>query len=154
MSFKIRIAVSLFGVVALILVAAAFVSNDGDDASPPLDGWMQNFTPTTALMPAPAFSFQDRGLKSLGLADFSGRLALVNFWATWCGPCIREMQTLQYALETAPSYSSLTRETGRRGARKRLEFAKNGSWSKKIHFIESHLFENVLHLRWVDISSE
>ena len=42
----------------------------------------------------PEISFVDASGKSLRLADFHGRYALVNLWATWCGPCITELPAL------------------------------------------------------------
>jgi peroxiredoxin len=32
---------------------------------------------------------------SLSLADFGGRVVLLNFWATWCGPCKEEMPSME-----------------------------------------------------------
>jgi len=61
-----------------------------DDAPPAL----RQFIPTDPPRPAPEIAFADGAGKSLSLADFRGRLVLVNLWATWCEPCIREMPSL------------------------------------------------------------
>lgn len=37
--------------------------------------------------------------KRYRLSDYQGKVLLVNFWATWCPPCIKEMPTLQQVWE-------------------------------------------------------
>lgn len=44
--------------------------------------------------PIPDAKFTDIEGRSLAISDFEGRVVLVNIWATWCPPCVREMPAL------------------------------------------------------------
>lgn len=44
--------------------------------------------------PAPDVSFKDPDGEDANLAEFSGKPVLVNLWATWCAPCVKELPTL------------------------------------------------------------
>lgn len=48
---------------------------------------------------APAFAFQDASGKTVTLAAFRGTPVLLNLWATWCGPCVKELPTLDALAE-------------------------------------------------------
>ena len=39
-------------------------------------------------------NFKDKNQKKVDLADYKGKLIILNFWATWCAPCREEMPSL------------------------------------------------------------
>jgi peroxiredoxin len=46
-------------------------------------------------VPAPSFSLPGLDGKNVSLADFKGKVVLLNIWATWCAPCIAEMPSME-----------------------------------------------------------
>jgi thiol-disulfide isomerase/thioredoxin len=77
--------------------------------------------------PAPKDSFLNPARKPVTLAAFKGRPVLVNLWATWCGPCVREMPTLEnIALRAGDKLKVLTVSQDREGVDIGPTFEKGG----------------------------
>ena len=52
--------------------------------------------------PAPNFLLPDYDRQAVRLDQFQGKVVFINFWASWCGPCEREMPFIQQVAEQFP----------------------------------------------------
>lgn len=80
---------------ALYIIGQAAINPQGqDDLKDLAKGEMAKLTVPAEATVAPVQSFVDATGKTTRIADFKGRVTVVNIWATWCAPCVIEMPTL------------------------------------------------------------
>ena len=102
--------------IAVAIVAIFLRPASKRGAGPTLSGPMGEFKPTGR--PAPKISFAAGDGGTLGLEHFAGKVVLLNLWATWCVPCVREMPTLDrlQAELGGPQFEVLALSSDRAGA--------------------------------------
>lgn len=54
-----------------------------------------NLTPVRSVIPASDFELEDMDEEKVKFSKYLGKVVLLNFWATWCPPCVREMPSME-----------------------------------------------------------
>jgi len=83
-----------------LLLAALLLAGCGSDPSAPqTPGGEPETTAAASPMAVPDFTVYDKNSEPVKLSDFLGKPVVLNFWASWCGPCKSEMPAFQKVYE-------------------------------------------------------
>ncbi len=133
--------------LAAVVVTLTITACNRNSSSQPSPTAMASSSPTAGQVsgtvdhshsgsPLPAFRFNDPSGKQLAIPSLKGKPTLINLWATWCGPCVAEMPTLD----------KLAADHG--GALRVVTISQDAPGAPVSDFIASHGFK---HLEpWLD----
>ncbi len=80
--------------IVMLLLLVSNTTFAYHEASEPSDGTVRSFKAIEAPKMVPDITFLDGKNVQTSFSAYKGRIVLLNIWATWCGPCIREMPAL------------------------------------------------------------
>ena len=106
----------------VIVIAGAYVLYN--KLAPKADPQQGQNTASEEKYPAPDFTVFDGNGNKVRLSDFKGKPVILNFWATWCGPCQMEMPDLDAAYAKYGSSIQFLMIDLTDGARDTVESAK------------------------------
>jgi thiol-disulfide isomerase/thioredoxin len=89
--------------------------------------------------PAPQILFEDPAGEPASIADFGGKPVLLNLWATWCGPCIVEMPSLDKLATGNRDIQVLALSQDLNGQEKVEAFFAKNKFEKLEPYIDSEL---------------
>ncbi|MHB2150486.1 TlpA family protein disulfide reductase [Calditrichota bacterium LG25] len=87
----------MFGIGAVLIIFVAILMLNGANNSSNAESSMTDVPSQSVAQQdeqypeAPAFTLNDLNGKEVSLSDFKGKVVFVNFWATWCPPCRKEI---------------------------------------------------------------
>jgi thiol-disulfide isomerase/thioredoxin len=136
----------------LILAGGGSAAEDNPDVSERVP--LGEFIPASPLLPAPAISFVDLAGNTVSLSEFMGKIVLVNLWATWCEPCLREMPSLERVQSRLGDKIAVVAISEDRGGSKTVEpfIDKLGLKSVKIYVDPKSAIERALKVRGLPTS--
>ncbi|MCW8884195.1 MAG: TlpA family protein disulfide reductase [Motiliproteus sp.] len=80
-------------IVLLLLLSCTSVSAHHAEKEPS-DGTVKSFRSIDPPLKVPAISMLKDGVDVVDMTAFEGKIVLLNLWATWCPPCVRELPAL------------------------------------------------------------
>ena len=99
---KYKLAIPAFAFLSLCLAFFTALlkaqSGHAGDLSEKITGEMAKFTVAGKPQPVPQITFYDEQSRKIDLSTMEGKVILLNFWATWCSPCRREISALAWIL--------------------------------------------------------
>jgi thiol-disulfide isomerase/thioredoxin len=138
----------------LLLVSVGGGSAAADNPSAPETARLGEFIPATSPLPAPATQFVDLAGNPASLSEFAGKIVLVNLWATWCEPCLREMPSLERVQSRLGTKITVVAISEDRGGGKTVEpfIGRLGLKSVKVYLDPKSAMERALKVQGLPTS--
>ncbi|MEO7317251.1 MAG: TlpA disulfide reductase family protein [Ginsengibacter sp.] len=84
----------------------------------------------------PSFVLSDQKGQSVDIADLKGKVLFINFWATWCPPCIAEMPSIETLFSNFKENENVVflMIDADNNPQKSIEFMKKNKWTLPVYF--------------------
>jgi len=88
-------------IISFVVTLSVFLALNSTNllAAEPTESRNHSLTKVAGNPAAPDFNLEDQNGNFIRLSDYKGQVVIINFWATWCPPCRKEMPSMQRAWE-------------------------------------------------------